>query len=123
MNSNRRSPSIRLLALILSSFALAGISFAAGPQEKLLYSFQGFSAPNGQDREGPGDLISDEQGNLYGVTVWGGICNIPHHLSYQCATVWRRLLRTCLLLGASLFFGGGLQYHQSGSAFVARPFP
>jgi len=79
--------SIQVLALACAFVALAGKTFAAGP-EKILYSFQGPNAPSGQDGEGPSDLIAGEHGNLYGVTTWGGICNLLHHLTFQCGTVF-----------------------------------
>jgi hypothetical protein len=34
------------------------------------------------------DLVSDKQGNLYGVTAGGGICLLPHYESYPCGTVF-----------------------------------
>jgi hypothetical protein len=87
MNPRYLSRSVRLL-VVVATLALAGIAFAASPQEKLLYLFQGPSAPNGQDGQGPRDLISDESGNLYGVTTSGGICLLPHFESYPCGTVF-----------------------------------
>jgi hypothetical protein len=88
MNSRHFSQSIRRMAVVAATLALTGIMFASSPQEKLLYSFQGPSAPNGQDGEGPNDLISDKDGNLYGVTVGGGICLLPHYESYPCGIVF-----------------------------------
>jgi len=80
--------SLRLFVLGLTMVFLAGKTFASGPHEKLLYSFQGPTAANGQDGEGPGDLISDEKGNLYGVTAGGGICIQVHFETYPCGTVF-----------------------------------
>src|ERR1017187_9431695 len=87
MNARYLSQSIRLSAVV-ATLALAGIAFASSPQENPLYSFKGPSAPNGQDGEGPNDLISDEYGNLYGVTTGGGICLLPHYESYPCGIVF-----------------------------------
>ena len=88
MNSRHFLPSIRIMAFMAATLLLTGTMFASGPQEKLLYSFQGPAAPNGQDGAVPNDLISDNAGNLYGVTVYGGICALPHHLSSQCGIVF-----------------------------------
>ncbi len=88
MHARHLSQSIRLSAVVFATLALAGIAFASSPQEKPLYSFQGPSAPNGQDGEGPNELISDEYGNLYGVTTGGGICLLPHYESYPCGIVF-----------------------------------
>jgi len=88
MHSGSLSHSIRLLAVFAATLALAGIAFASSPQEKVLYSFQGPSAANGQDGEAPSDLISDANGNLYGVTWGGGICLLAHYQSYPCGTVF-----------------------------------
>jgi uncharacterized repeat protein (TIGR03803 family) len=48
------------ILLLLSTLAFAG--------EKVLYSFQG--GPDGMQPEGP--LVSDQAGNLYGTTFYGG---------------------------------------------------
>jgi uncharacterized repeat protein (TIGR03803 family) len=80
--------SLRLFVLGLTVIFLAGRSFASSPHEKLLYSFQGPTAASGQDGEGPGDLISDEKGNLYGVTAGGGICLQVHFETFPCGTVF-----------------------------------
>lgn len=88
MNPRRHMHSARAfpVGVAILLFVLMGTCVAAGPQEKLLYSFQGPSAASGQDGEGPGSLIPDGKGNLYGVTVWGGICLQTHFESYQCGT-------------------------------------
>jgi len=89
MNSRSLSQLTRALAVVIAAtLVLAGIAFASGPQEKILYSFQGSSAASGQDGEGPNDLISDAAGNLYGVTTGGGICVLTHYQSYPCGTVF-----------------------------------
>ena len=50
MNSRSLSQLTRALAVVIAAtLVLAGIAFASGPQEKILYSFQGSSAASGQD--------------------------------------------------------------------------
>jgi hypothetical protein len=90
MNSRLRtlSISIRSLWLAFAILFLAGSAFSSGPQEKLLYSFQGPSAPSGQDGEGPGSLISDTKGNMYGVTTGGGLCVAGKGEGSYCGTVF-----------------------------------
>lgn len=88
MNSRLRTQFIHLLGLAFAILVLAGSAFASGPQEKLLYSFQGPSAPSGQDGEGPGSLISDAKGNMYGVTTGGGLCIAGRGEGSYCGTVF-----------------------------------
>jgi hypothetical protein len=88
MNSRHFSHLICMSVVLAATLGLTAIAFASSPQEKVLYSFQGPSAPNGQDGEGPNDLIYDEYGNLYGVTAGGGICLLPHYESYPCGIVY-----------------------------------
>ena len=88
MNSRDHLLSLHLLVLSVTLPVMAGTTFASNPQEKLLYSFQGPSASNGQDGEGPGSLITDGKGNFFGVTIWGGICLQTHFQSYPCGTVF-----------------------------------
>jgi uncharacterized repeat protein (TIGR03803 family) len=77
------------LALCVAIFAFVETAFASSPHESLLYSFQGYNTANGQDGANPtSDLISDEQGNLYGTTFGGGMCLLGHHESSPCGIVF-----------------------------------
>ncbi|HEY3972815.1 MAG TPA: choice-of-anchor tandem repeat GloVer-containing protein [Candidatus Sulfotelmatobacter sp.] len=75
----------RFLTFLVLIFSLA--AFAAGPQEKVLYNFQG--APDGTNPSS--SLIADREGHLYGTTASGGTgmnCEIAYQEVVACGTVF-----------------------------------
>ena len=74
-------------ALGLALLLVAGSSFASGPEEKVIYSFQG-----GSDAALPfANLVADAKGNLYGTTTSGGtgVCQDQDGGSSPCGAVYR----------------------------------
>jgi len=75
--------SLRLIhaLLFLTFLGLASEALAAGPTEKILYSFSG---PDGSTPEA--GMSFDSAGNLYGTTYWGG--NPKACFSGGCGTIF-----------------------------------
>jgi uncharacterized repeat protein (TIGR03803 family) len=64
----RSCQSLLIAFLVLAVLILSGNTFAAGPTEKVIYSFLG--TPDGSRAESA--LVADAAGNLYGTTSDGG---------------------------------------------------
>lgn len=67
----RSRQSLLVAFLVLNVLILSGKTFAAGPTEKVIYSFLG--TPDGSAAVGA--LVADTAGNLYGTTESGGQYN------------------------------------------------
>lgn len=65
---NMKSVLVIFVAILMVAMRFAGGALAAGPTEKVLYSFKG-----GSDGTNPStSLVADQAGNLYGTTTDGG---------------------------------------------------
>ncbi len=70
--------------ILIGALMLASAAYASGATYHVLYRFQG-----GSDGAWPGKLISDADGNLFGVTNYGGGGNCSFSGELGCGTVFR----------------------------------
>lgn len=90
--THKASRSSQPLPVYLSVvFLFVTAAFATGPEERTLYNFQG--APDGATSLS--NLISDEAGNFYGTTYYGGTGNcFPSSPGSDCGTVFELIRPT-----------------------------
>jgi uncharacterized repeat protein (TIGR03803 family) len=84
MKRNGFAIACRAIAVSCAATLIAGSAFAAGPKERLLYSFQG-----GADGSYPdAAMIADKAGNLYGTTNTGGSGTCSQNGITGCGTIF-----------------------------------